>query len=194
MFRVSVIQAAVYKYILFKRQLHALLFLSNCLTCHRGARWWLTSKHAHVMDLLRRENLIPRPIEQRVDHLQGACWDVCCHLRLWRSSPNHSIWYMDTSPFLMPGSERKLPAEGLVLKHDETKIRPPWDPLFSSDREFLAREIEKNLLFYWLFAALRSAIYRDVTHVKLIKINFHGQIVIFLEPDCRNGIISTIYL
>lgn len=35
---------------------------------------------------------------------------------------------------------------------------------------------------------------RDVTHVKLIKINFHGQIVIFLEPDCRNSIISNIYL
>lgn len=124
-------------------------------------------QHAHVMDLLQRENfpLVLLPSEW-ITYSGLLCLLSLEAITIF-PKPLHLIY--GHMAILMSGSKQKPPVEGLMLKHDETEIWLLWDPFFSSDSKWTETRDSKDPFI--LLAVCRAEVYnnREVTNVRLIR-------------------------
>lgn len=191
MFGVSVIPAAIYKCILFKLQLHALLFLSNCLTevhaddsratrprnglaaagkFHPSSHWAVNGSTTGGLlgRLLSLEaiKILSKPLHLIYGHV--AIFDAWQRTKATGGESRvETRWDGDLTPV----------GPSVLLWQ---RVPGTWD--------------RKESFILLAVCCTEVCNNRDVSHMKLIKVNFNGQIVIFLEPNCRNVIISNIYL
>lgn len=124
-------------------------------------------QHAHIMDLLRRENFSHVLLSSEWITYGGLLGRLLSleAIKIF-SKPLHLIY--GHIAFSMSGSKQK-PVEGFLLKHDETEIWLLWDPLFSFDAQWTETWDRKESFI--LLAVCCAGVYnnRDVTNVRLIK-------------------------